>query len=158
MITPPPKAPSRENTGTPWSTSSPSPPEALESRIALFKGRVGWCFHQFRQRLPEAGRSPAHHRSHPARKSFLAILRDKIACEERLLRAFRDEQFPVVIIRPSLTYGDTIIPLAINSWQKSYTAVDRMRRGLPVIVPGDGLTRWTITHNSDFAPVSAASR
>jgi nucleoside-diphosphate-sugar epimerase len=77
--------------------------------------------------------------------------RNKIACEERLLRAYRDEGFPVTIIRPSLTYGDTIVPLAVNSWLKGYTAVDRMRRGLPLIVPGDGLSLWTITHNSDFA-------
>ena len=57
----------------------------------------------------------------------------------------------MTIVRPSLTYGDTTVPLAVNSWLKSYTAVDRMRRGLPVIVPGDGLSLWTITHNSDFA-------
>jgi nucleoside-diphosphate-sugar epimerase len=57
----------------------------------------------------------------------------------------------MTIVRPSLTYGDTIVPLAVNSWLKSYTVVDRMQRGLPVIVPGDGLSLWTITHNSDFA-------
>ena len=67
------------------------------------------------------------------------------------MRAYREERFPVTMIRPSLTYGNFIIPLAINSWIKSYTAVDRMRKGLPLIVPGDGLTLWTITHNSDFA-------
>jgi nucleoside-diphosphate-sugar epimerase len=77
--------------------------------------------------------------------------RDKIACEELLLKAHREYGFPVTIVRPSLTYGESIIPLAINSWAKSYTAVDRMRRGLPVIVPGDGLTLWTVTHNTDFA-------
>jgi nucleoside-diphosphate-sugar epimerase len=77
--------------------------------------------------------------------------RDKIMCEELLLEAHRERGFPVTIVRPSLTYGESIIPLAINSWAKSYTAVDRMRRGLPVIVPGDGLTLWTITHNTDFA-------
>ena len=54
-------------------------------------------------------------------------------------------------MRPSLTYGDTQIPLAINSWKKSYTVVDRMRRGKKVIVPGDGTSLWVITHNSDFA-------
>ena len=54
-------------------------------------------------------------------------------------------------MRPSLTYGDTQIVLAMNSWQKSFTAVDRMRRGKKVIVPGDGSSLWVITHNSDFA-------
>jgi hypothetical protein len=57
----------------------------------------------------------------------------------------RDDHPPVAHLR------DTIVPLAVNSWLKGYTAVDRMRKGLPVIVPGDGLTLWTITHNSDFA-------
>jgi nucleoside-diphosphate-sugar epimerase len=77
--------------------------------------------------------------------------RNKIACEELLIRAYREEGFPATIIRPSLTFGNTIVPLAVNSWLKSYTAVDRMRKGLPVIVPGDGLSLWTITHNTDFA-------
>jgi nucleoside-diphosphate-sugar epimerase len=77
--------------------------------------------------------------------------RNKIACEERLMRAVREERFPATIVRPSLTYGDIVVPLAVNSWEKSYTAVDRLRRGRPLIIPGDGLTLWTITHNSDFA-------
>jgi nucleoside-diphosphate-sugar epimerase len=67
------------------------------------------------------------------------------------MQAYREEGFPVTIVRPSLTYGDTQITLAINSWTKSYTAVDRMRRGQKVIVPGDGSSLWVITHNSDFA-------
>ncbi len=67
------------------------------------------------------------------------------------MRAYREEGFPVTIVRPSLTYGETLIPLAVNSWQKSYTVVDRMLRGKKVIVPGDGSSLWVITHNSDFA-------
>ena len=87
----------------------------------------------------------------PLANPFWEYSRNKIAGEERLLRAFREEAFPATIVRPSLTYGDAVIPLAVNSWLKSYTAVNRMRQGQPVIVPGDGLTLWTITHNSDFA-------
>ena len=67
------------------------------------------------------------------------------------MKAYREEGFPITIVRPSLTYGDTQIPLAVNSWEKSYTVVDRMRRGKKVIVPGDGTSLWVITHNSDFA-------
>src|ERR1700682_5276039 len=52
--------------------------------------------------------------------------RNKIACEDRLLKAYREEGFPVTIVRPSLTYGDTQIPLVTNSWEKPYTVVDRM--------------------------------
>ena len=67
------------------------------------------------------------------------------------MRAFRDDGFPVTIVRPSLTYGDTQVPLAVNSWALPYTAIARMRVGKPLIVPGDGTSLWTITHNSDFA-------
>jgi len=89
--------------------------------------------------------------STPLANPFWQYSRDKIACEERLMRAYREEGFPVVIVRPSLTYGDTQITLAVNSWLKSYTVVDRMRRGQKVIVPGDGSSLWVITHNTDFA-------
>jgi len=77
--------------------------------------------------------------------------RNKIACEQRLLRAYREEGFPITIVRPSLTYGENLIPLVINSWERSYTVVDRMLKGQKVIVPGDGSSLWVITHNSDFA-------
>ncbi len=77
--------------------------------------------------------------------------RNKIACEERLMRALREEGFPGTIVRPSLTYGDTQVPLAVNSWERPYTAIARARRGAALIVPGDGTSLWTITHNSDFA-------
>jgi nucleoside-diphosphate-sugar epimerase len=67
------------------------------------------------------------------------------------MRALREENFPVTIVRPSFTYGETVIPLAVNSWPMPYTAIDRLRRGAPVIIPGDGTSLWTLTHNSDFA-------
>jgi nucleoside-diphosphate-sugar epimerase len=108
-------------------------------------------FHQLSQRLSE---TLAHYlitESTPLANPFWDYSRNKIACEERLQRALREEAFPMTIVRPSFTYGDTAVPLALNSWPKSFTAVDRMRRGKPVIIPGDGLTLWTMTHNSDFA-------
>jgi nucleoside-diphosphate-sugar epimerase len=89
--------------------------------------------------------------STPLANPYWQYSRDKIACEERLMVAYRDEGFPITIVRPSLTYGNTQIVLAVNSWQKSFTAIDRMRRGKKVIVPGDGTSLWCITHNSDFA-------
>jgi nucleoside-diphosphate-sugar epimerase len=89
--------------------------------------------------------------STPLANPYWQYSRDKIACEERLLSAYREEGFPVTIVRPSLTYGDSQIVLAVNSWQRSYTAVDRMRRGKKVIVPGDGTSLWVITHAGDFA-------
>ena len=87
----------------------------------------------------------------PLANPFWDYSQNKIACEERLIRAYREDGFPITIVRPSLTYGDTQVPLVVNSWQLPYTAIARMRAGKPLIVPGDGTSLWTITHNSDFA-------
>lgn len=97
---------------------------------------------------------PAHYlitEETPMENPFWEYSRHKIAAEQYLLKAFRAEGFPAVIVRPSLTYGETLIPLVLNSWRKSYTIVDRMKRRGKVIVPGDGNSLWTITHNTDFA-------
>ncbi|HWD96432.1 MAG TPA: NAD-dependent epimerase/dehydratase family protein [Acidimicrobiales bacterium] len=97
---------------------------------------------------------PAHWlitESTPLRNQFWQYSRDKIACEEVLQAAHRASGFPMTIIRPSLTYGNSQIPLAIGSWAKPYTVVDRMRRGAKVLIPGDGTSIWTITHSSDLA-------
>ncbi|HNT55682.1 MAG TPA: SDR family oxidoreductase [Anaerolineaceae bacterium] len=77
---------------------------------------------------------------------FWQYSRDKIACEERLVAAYRTEKFPITIVRPSHTYDCTLLPC-----HGGWTVVDRMRRGLPVIVPGDGTSLWTLTHHADFA-------
>jgi nucleoside-diphosphate-sugar epimerase len=127
-------------------------PSQTARDLNLFRGRV----HQyiFISSASAYQKPPLHYRiteSTPLANPFWQYSRDKIACEELLLGAYRDEGFPVTIVRPSLTYGDTQITLAVNSWTKSYTAVDRMRRGKKVIVPGDGSSLWVITHNTDFA-------
>lgn len=77
--------------------------------------------------------------------------RNKIACEERLMAEHRRSGFPVTIVRPSLTYGDTLIPLSINSWTQSWSTVQRMLQGKPVLIHGDGTSLWVSTHNTDFA-------
>ena len=77
--------------------------------------------------------------------------RDKIACEAMLLAAHRSTGFPVTIVRPSLTYGYSQVPVSMGSWSHPFTIIDRMRRGAPIIIPGDGTSLWTITHNTDFA-------
>lgn len=77
---------------------------------------------------------------------FWEYSRNKIACEERLVRAYREEGFPFTIVRPSHTYDRTMFP-----FQGGYTVIDRMRRGKPVIVHGDGTSLWVMTHHRDFA-------
>jgi nucleoside-diphosphate-sugar epimerase len=127
-------------------------PRDVEARLELFRGRVGqYVFIS----SASAYQKPLTHylitESTPLTNPLWDYSRNKIACEERLMKAYREEGFPFTTIRPSLTYSDWIVPLAVNSWLKGYTAVDRMRKGVPVIIPGDGLSLWTITHNSDFA-------
>jgi len=75
--------------------------------------------------------------------------KNKIACEERLNKAYREENFPITIVRPSHTY-DTVIPVVIGGWTE-YTIIDRMKKGKKVIVHGDGTSLWIITHAIDFA-------
>ena len=127
-------------------------PADIERDLKLFRGRT-------RQFVfissTSAYQKPQTHylmtESTPLANPYWDYSRNKIACEERLMQAYRDEGFPVTIVRPSLTYGETLIPLVLNSWQQSYTAVDRMIRGQKLIVPGDGSSLWVVTHNTDFA-------
>jgi nucleoside-diphosphate-sugar epimerase len=93
--------------------------------------------------------NPVITESTPLKNPFWDYSRKKIACEDRLHTLYREEDFPMVIVRPSLTY-DTVWPVAIGGWN-DFTIVDRMRRGKPVISHGDGTSLWTVTHAADFA-------
>jgi nucleoside-diphosphate-sugar epimerase len=84
--------------------------------------------------------------STPLSNPYWAYSRAKIACEERLMAAYRHEGFPVTIVRPSHTYDATLLPM-----HGQYTALQRMREGKKVIVHGDGTSLWTLTHHRDFA-------
>lgn len=84
--------------------------------------------------------------STPLRNPFWEYSRNKIACEDALISEYRDTGYPVTIVRPSHTYDRTLLP-TLAGW----TDIDRMRRGVPVVVHGDGSSLWTITHTRDFA-------
>lgn len=77
--------------------------------------------------------------------------RDKIACEERLMREYREKGFPITIVRPSHTYGEKNVPTAVHGPKGCWQVLKRMLAGKPVIIPGDGTSLWTVTHNTDFA-------
>lgn len=77
--------------------------------------------------------------------------RNKIACEEFLMKMYRENGFPVTVIRPSHTYDERSVPLGVHGRNGSWQVVKRMLEGKPVIIHGDGTSLWTMTHNSDFA-------
>jgi nucleoside-diphosphate-sugar epimerase len=122
-------------------------PEHVRTDLDLFGGRTGQyvfissasAYQTPPSRLPVT-------ESTPLRNPFWQYSRDKIACEDLLTAAYRDEGFPATIVRPSHTYDKTLIPL-----DGGWTALARMRQGRPVVVHGDGTSLWTLTHHADFA-------
>ncbi len=77
--------------------------------------------------------------------------RNKIACEEFLMGKYREEGFPVTIVRPSHTYDERSVPVGIHGDNGSWQVLRRMLDGKPVLIPGDGSSLWTLTFNADFA-------
>jgi nucleoside-diphosphate-sugar epimerase len=115
--------------------------------IELFAGRTGQ--YVFISSASAYQKPPARLpilESTPLRNPFWQYSRDKIACEDLLVRAYRQDGFPATIIRPSHTYDQTMIALT-GGW----TDIARMRAGKPVVVHGDGTSLWTLTHSSDLA-------
>jgi len=122
-------------------------PQHIETDLDLFRGRAGqYVF------ISSASAYQTPPAALPVTEAtlldnpFWQYSRDKIACEERLVRAYREEKFPITIVRPSHTYDATMLP-----FEGGWTVVDRMLRGKPVIVHGDGSSLWALTHNTDFA-------
>jgi nucleoside-diphosphate-sugar epimerase len=77
--------------------------------------------------------------------------RNKIVCEEFLMKKHREEGFPVTIVRPSHTYDERSVPMAVHGKGGSWQVIRRIMEGKPVIIPGDGSSLWTLTFNTDFA-------
>jgi nucleoside-diphosphate-sugar epimerase len=122
----------------------------IERDIRLFRGKTDqFVFISSASAYQKPPVHPVITESTPLSNPYWEYSRNKIACEERLNRAYRDEGFPVTIVRPSLTY-DTVIPVAIGGWTE-YTVIDRIQRGQKIIVHGDGSSLWTVTHAEDFA-------
>ena len=125
-------------------------PDDIERDIHLFENKTDqYVFISSASCYQKPLLHPMVTESTPLKNPHWQYSRDKIACEDVLVRAYRDADFPMTIIRPSLTY-DTVIPVPIGGW-KEYTVVDRIRKGKPVISHGEGTSLWTITHASDFA-------
>jgi nucleoside-diphosphate-sugar epimerase len=121
-------------------------PDHIETDIELFRGRTGqYVFIS----SASAYRKPCNlpmTESTLLDNRFWQYSRDKIACEERLVAAYREESFPMTIVRPSHTYDRTKVPGA-GGW----TGIARLRAGKAVVVPGDGSSLWVLTHARDLA-------
>jgi nucleoside-diphosphate-sugar epimerase len=122
-------------------------PEQVQADVDLFRDRAkqyvfissASAYQTPPERLPVT-------ESTPLRNPFWQYSRDKIACEDLLVRAYREDGFPATIVRPSHTYDQTSVP-----FDGGWTALARMRAGRPVVVHGDGTSLWTLTHHTDFA-------
>jgi nucleoside-diphosphate-sugar epimerase len=124
-------------------------PEHVRADLDLLAGRMGQYI--FISSATVYRRPPPHYivtEDTPLENAYWSYARAKLACEELLRREHRERGLPVTIVRPSSTYGPTKVPSAVAG---GHTVVDRMRRGLPVLVHGDGQSLWTLTHNTDFA-------
>ena len=127
-------------------------PDQVERDYRLFRGRT-------RQYLYTSSAS-AYHK--PAAgyvvtegttlaNPYWEYSRNKIACEKFLMEVYREEGFPVTIVRPSHTYDERSVPLGVHGRNGSWQVIQRMLAGKPVIIQGDGTSLWTMTFNSDFA-------
>ena len=127
-------------------------PEHIERNIKLFGGKTKQFVFISSASVYQ---KPLEHylitESTPAVNPYWQYSRDKIACEELLAKEFSLNGFPYTIVRPSFTYGVTLIPAIVGNTMKPMTLVNRIRSGKKVIVPGDGTSLWVMTHNTDFA-------
>ena len=127
-------------------------PEQLERDYRIFKGRTKQFIY-----ISSASAYQKPPKGHviteetPLENPYWEYSRNKIACEEFLMKKYRENKFPVTIVRPSHTYDERSVPLGVHGKNGSWQVIKRMKEGKPVIIHGDGTSLWTMTHNSDFA-------
>ena len=127
-------------------------PEQVSRDIRLFEGRTKqYIFISSASAYQKPLSNYLITESTPLANPYWQYSRDKAACEQVLMDAYRSTGFPFTTVRPSHTYADGSIPLAIHGSKGPWSELMRMKEGRPVLVPGDGQTLWTVTHSMDFA-------
>ncbi|MDR2931579.1 MAG: SDR family oxidoreductase [Oscillospiraceae bacterium] len=127
-------------------------PEQVARDIRLFRGKTNqYIFISSASAYQKPVTDYLITESTPLANPHWQYSRDKIACEDLLMEAYRDTGFPITIVRPSHTYGERAIPVAIHGAKGSWQTMQRILDGKPVVVHGDGLSWWTFTYNTDFA-------
>lgn len=127
-------------------------PQDIERDISLFRDRTDqFVFISSASAYQKPLQNYLITEETPLENPFWEYSRNKIACEDLLMKTYRADGFPVTIIRPSHTYGPSQIPLCVTSWRHPWTIIDRMQRGQKIIIPGDGTSLWVLTWHADFA-------
>ena len=127
-------------------------PEHVERDWRLFRGRTRqYIFISSASAYQKPPQSPFIDEDTPLVNPYWEYSRNKIFCEEALMRHYHDDGFPVTIVRPSHTYDERRIPLGVHGANGSWQIARRMLDGKPVIIHGDGTSLWTMTFNTDFA-------
>lgn len=127
-------------------------PEQAERDFRLFHGKTRQYI--FISSASAYQTPPADYRiteGTPLSNPLWQYSRDKIACEELLMKHYREDGFPVTVVRPSHTYDERNVPFGVQGKSGGYPILKRMMEGKPVIIHGDGTSLWTLTHNTDFA-------
>lgn len=127
-------------------------PEQLERDFRLFQGRTKQFLFISSASAYQTPLSDYYiTEGTPLSNPYWEYSRNKIACEQYLIDRYREDGFPITIVRPSHTYDERSIPLGVHGNKGSWQVAKRMLEGKPVIIHGDGTSLWTMTHNSDFA-------
>ena len=127
-------------------------PEQVARDIRLFKGRTRqYVYISSASAYNKPARSYIINEGTTLANPHWEYSRNKIACEELLMKHYREEGFPVTIVRPSHTYCERSVPLGVHGLKGSWQVVKRIMEGRPVLIQGDGSSLWTMTWNEDFA-------
>ena len=131
-------------------------PQQLERDYRLFKGKTGqFIYISSASAYQKPPKGYVITEETPLENPYWEYSRNKKACEDYLMKLYREEGFPVTIVRPSHTYDERSVPLGVHGNGGSWQVVKRIKEGKQVIIHGDGTSLWTITHNSDFAKAYA---
>ena len=127
-------------------------PAQIERDIRLFRGRTSQ--YVYISSASAYNKPAANHvitEGTTLANPYWQYSRNKIACEELLMREYREHAFPVTIVRPSHTYCERGVPTSVHGPKGSWQVLKRIMEGKPVIIQGDGTSLWTLTWNEDFA-------
>jgi nucleoside-diphosphate-sugar epimerase len=127
-------------------------PSQVERDIRLFRGRTRqYVYISSASAYNKPAASHIITEGTTLANPYWAYSRNKIACEELLFKAYREDGFPITIVRPSHTYCERSVPVSVHGPKGSWQVIKRMMEGKQVLLNGDGSSLWTVTWNEDFA-------